>query len=75
MASKNFEEFKKEYNEKKVEITATEFTDISASVLAEGRISDLIKNNPMLVIAFGIYHSDLVKEIFFKDAQESEDEE
>ena len=74
MKIENFEEFKKEYNEKKVEITATEFTDISASVLAEGRISDLIKNDPML-IAFGIYHSDLVKEIFFKDAQESEDEE
>lgn len=74
MKNPTFEEFLKEQETMKVEITAAELTNAAATVTASERFRPLILNDPSLMLTLPMFTAELKKRIFYKESKPLEKE-
>lgn len=60
-------------NDKKIEITLEQLAEASAKAMAGERLTDLLKNAPILALAFSVFSVELSR-VLFESGEEQENE-
>lgn len=68
-----FSEYLESMKTNKVEITEDDFANAVAEVMASEPFDSFIKENPHLIVLFGMFTAKINRAIFHKDIDESED--